>query len=407
MKPREEISSESSPAAQEPVQAPAHAPAQVSAQAPAQVSAQVSDQLSAQVSAQVSAPHAPGLGDARGESAVQLTGAEAAELAATVGDLMMSGTPLADGLEAVAADLRRSRLRGVLLLLAQRLREGMSLEQALGCAKVPPHVGILLLGGLRRRSPLERLAEYAGVAQQTADVPWRLARLMAYPVLVLVMLGFVVAVFARLAAEGASLLVDLEAPVPPGCQFLIDLAHVGPAPYVAIAATALLLTGGVWLLRGYAVTRLLILHALPWIGPLVRWNHTRHFAALLRLLLEEQIPLPEALSAAASANGDAALCQAVRRAARRVTAGASLAAALEPEPLLAALAPLVAWGESTNMLAEAWRSITELYDARVETRLAMTRAVLPPVLLVVVSLTVTTVMGASIGSMLTLIQALT
>lgn len=352
------------------------------------------------------APHGPRPGDVGGKSAVRLTGAEAAELAATVANLMASGAPLADGLEAVAADLRRSRLGGVLLRLARCLREGASLEKALGCARVPPHVRVLLLGGWRRRSPLDQLAEYAGVVQQTADVPWQFARLMAYPVLVLVLLGFVVVVFGRLAAEGASLLVDVGARVPPGCQLLIDLVSIGPAPYVGIAATALLLAGGVWLLRAHAMTYLLILHALPWIGPLVRWNHTRHFAALLRLLLEGQLPLPEALAVAASANGDAALRQAVRRAARRVAAGAALSAALKTEPLLAVLAPLVTWGESASMLGEALRTITEVYDARVETRLAITRAMLPPVLLVVVSLTVTFVMGASIGSLLLLIEAL-
>lgn len=337
---------------------------------------------------------------------IRLTAAEAAELAWILAELMAGGAPLADGLEAVAADVKRGRLHRVLRRIANEQRAGVPLEQVLAAADVPSHVRMLLAGVLRRRSLLEGLVEYAFIAQQTVAVPWRIVRLLVYPLAVLALLGFVVMVFAQLAAAGVSMLADAAVQIPPGTMLLIHLARVDPASSVWAVAFMLLGVATVWLWRERPMAWLLFIHALPWIGPLLRWNHTRHFATLLRLLVESQLALPEALAAAGAANGDAALRQAVRRTAHRVEAGAPLSAALESEPLLRGLVPLVAWGEGANMLGEALRSIAELYGARVATRLALIRALLPPMLLVLVGLTVVFVIGATIGSMLNLLKAL-
>jgi type II secretory pathway component PulF len=320
--------------------------------------------------------------------------------------LAACGAPLADGLEAVAIELRRGRLSRVLKRLAQALRRGVPLQQALASAAVPPHIGILLVRGLRRRSSLDGLLEYARVSQQTAAVPWRVLRLISYPLLVLALLGFVVFVFAHLTAEAISLLTDLELPIPPGSQFLVSLVRVGPAPYAWTAGACLLAALAIWLLRGQPLARLLFIHPLPWIGPLARWNHTRHLTVLLRLLVEEQVSLPEALAATGLANGDASLQRALRRVAHRVEAGFSLAAALECEPLLAGLAPVVAWGEGANMLSEALATVAELYHVKVESRLAVARAVLPPLLLVLVGLTITVVLSASTKGLLSILKVL-
>ncbi|MCL6502333.1 MAG: type II secretion system F family protein [Pirellulales bacterium] len=335
----------------------------------------------------------------------RLASAAAAELAETLGELRAAGAPLPDGLEVVASELKRGRLRRIFLRLAQRLREGSSLDEALQALGVPPHVGLLLGCGPGGRAHPEALSAYVSVTRQVALVPRQLMGLMAYPLVILTLLGFVVMVFARLAAEGVTMLSALDGQIPPATLLLAGFAQAGFAPYAWAAAMVLLATLAARLLRPWAMASLLLIQPLPLIGPLLRWNHTRHFAALLHALLAEQLPLPEALRAAGMANADAALRLAVRRTAQRVEAGLPFSAALEREPLLAALAPLVAWGEQTGMLAAALQTSAELYGMRVESRMAMIRALLAPLLLVLVTLTLTFTLGSSVGAMLAMMRA--
>jgi type II secretory pathway component PulF len=344
--------------------------------------------------------------EADGLAPASLAPAEAAELADALGELTASGAPLPDGLEVVASELKRGRLRRIFLRLAQRLREGSSLDEALQALGVPPHVGLLLGCAAGGSAHPEALAEYVAITRQVAAVPRQLMGLMAYPLVVLTLLGFVVVVFTRLAADGVELLSGLNLQIPPATQLLAGLAQAGFAPYAWAAATVLVAALAARLLSPWAMASLLLIQPLPLIGPLLRWNHTRHFAALLHVLLGKQLPLPQALRAAGRANADAALRLAAQRTARRVEAGLPFSTALRAEPLLAALAPLVAWGERTGMLAAALQTGVELYGMRVESRLAMIRALLPPFLLALVALAVTLTLGGALGGMLTMARAL-
>jgi type II secretory pathway component PulF len=147
--------------------------------------------------------------------------------------------------------------------------------------------------------------------------------------------------------------------------------------------------------------------ATPFAGQLWRWLGVAEWSSLLSVLIENQVPLPEALRLAADGIRNADLGQLSLRFAVGAEKGESLSAMLQATPQApASLAPLIRWGEKTNMLAEALETGRQMFEKRVQARSLLLNAVLPPILLVVIGGFVLFVVGSLFSPMLDLIRGL-
>lgn len=320
-----------------------------------------------------------------------LSARDAAELAARVAELSAAGLPLAGGLRAASAELGDTRLARAMQTLAARLDRGQSLDAALADeqSRLPASVRGLMVAGVRSGRLGEALQQFVAFRQFVADMRRSVWSALAYPML---LLALFTGVFLFVMVELAPILTSLyerepmwsdfswPTPItvrqPVSIQLIFCLQKYLPIwlPAAIVVVAAMLL---VWSFSGTAPVRR-VLNRLPAVGPLWRLSGMAEFARLLRLLVDQGVPLPEALRLAADGINDGDTAAGARLLAERVESGQSLSAALDGLPQFASLErPLIAWGESHGAMAEGLDATVDLCVRRLRVWSEFFRTTLP------------------------------
>jgi type II secretory pathway component PulF len=126
-----------------------------------------------------------------------------------------------------------------------------------------------------------------------------------------------------------------------------------------------------------------IVYAVPVVGTLIRSARLAAFAELMAVLVEFELPLPEAFRLAGGASSDPLMAARAGVIHGRLSQGMPLGMALRG---LGLLPEWVAWmagaGEQRGALAPALRQIAALYGRQVEARSAILRSVLPAFMII-------------------------
>jgi type II secretory pathway component PulF len=150
-----------------------------------------------------------------------------------------------------------------------------------------------------------------------------------------------------------------------------------------------------------------VVYRLPMVGPLLRWSHLAQFARLMGLLLEQAVPLPDALRVTAAGLGDAGLARGCRRAADDLEKGRPLDESLAARRQFpASLIPIIQWGQRAPALPDAFRAAAEMFEGRACSESTLLEAMLPLILLLVVVLLVGLFVIAMFMPFIALIQNL-
>lgn len=102
------------------------------------------------------------------------------------------------------------------------------------------------------------------------------------------------------------------------------------------------------------------LHAIPWLGGLLRKLELQRFLAALSCLYNAGLPLPRAVEESARTVQSAILGRRLRRAVERLKAGEPLSAALEPVGLPPAIQAMLETGEESGALDTMLRRTADL-----------------------------------------------
>jgi type II secretory pathway component PulF len=155
-------------------------------------------------------------------------------------------------------------------------------------------------------------------------------------------------------------------------------------PVLAILSAALFLRLALGLTERGRMMRARILYALPIVGMLIRSARLSAFAELLGILIDQKTPLPDALRLAGEGSSEPILAAATRRIHADLSQGTPLAVALRGRGLVPEwVSWMVGLGERRGNLGQTLRQVAEMYRRQVETRAALFRTVLPPILLIV------------------------
>ncbi len=337
----------------------------------------------------------------------RLSSDEAADLVARVAQLSNAGLPLASGLRAAADELPK-RSAAALRDLAQTLDEGRSLNEAMASLKdrVPSHLGGLIQAGLRSGQLGQVLEGY--VQQQRSAALHRQAWLaLAYPAVLILLVSGIVLFFAFFVATGfASIYPDFGTELPPQTELLVSMSRIGWQAWLGAAACIASLLVLDWLLLDKRLMRTLV-SMLPMIGALRRWLSMGRLCRLLALLVQQQIPLPEALRLAADAVGDPLLRRDVRRVSQRVEAGLGMADAARGTRLPATFAALAGCAESGPALASSLVAAAELFESQAENEVKLLRIVAPALAFIIVLLIVFFLVSSTMLPMVKIIETLT
>ena len=131
----------------------------------------------------------------------------------------------------------------------------------------------------------------------------------------------------------------------------------------------------------------------PVIGPILRQAESANFANYLALLLENKVPLAEALALMSDASSIPYVRGAIDDFRRRYEAGEKLGDMIQSQPLFpASMAVMIAAAEDQGALAETLRHLGTFYHERTLHGLTLLREILDPLMLILIGLGLTAIL---------------
>jgi general secretion pathway protein F len=304
--------------------------------------------------------------------------------------LVRAGVPLERGLANFGHDVP-GELGRLARHLAARLESGDSLSEVLtrDRAAFPQVYRTVVDAGLKSGRLAAALGGLATCARRLADLRRSVALVMLYPLaIVLLAFGLLVVFVTQLAPQYQQAYESLRLQR----DALLDvLVAAGETAYLwgTLVPLAVLAIAVAW---WWSSGRALLVESTPWtlavgwipgVGKLLIESRTALFSELLALLIEHEVPLPEALRLAGAATGDRRTAEATQSMAAAIERGEPLAANVPVcTPIMAWLAALP---RGEPLLASFARQTSEHYAWRARFRLDQIRLVLPILATVCVS----------------------
>jgi general secretion pathway protein F len=263
-------------------------------------------------------------------------------LSEEIAALARAGMPLEPGLEALGRDMPGGvgRLAAV---LAERSGRGQPLAALFGelGPQLPEACRAVVEAGLRAGRLGAAMESLSGMLRRMADLRRLLAVALVYPLIVLALAwGLFAFLTATLAPELLAMFQRVGAPGVALVEILVRCGH-GAEFWGPLGPAALLLLAGLW----WQATRRASLAGgraaylvgwVPWLGRSLRWSRAAAFTDILAVLLENRVPLDEALRLAGRSCGERGLAAAASEMAEGVRRGGA-------SPPGRGLPPLLIW----------------------------------------------------------------
>ena len=324
----------------------------------------------------------------------QLSSEELATLNEEIAGMAKAGLPLDEGLRHLAEEMGGGKLKQLTLDIANDLRAGKTLPEALAHQDkaLPPYYSCLVSAGIRTGNLADVLATLTSYARTMAELRSTVITSFIYPSMILCVGMFCLFFWLLFVVpEFEKVMKDFKLRLPFLTQLIFDLSHHVWIIYLPV----LVPVAGVVLFR-FILCRTeegrikwcRMLYAIPCLGTLLRSARLAAFTDLLGILVRNAIPLPEALRLTADATGDPLLRVGTLRALAEVDQGGTLSRSLRKQGDL--VPGFVAWmtmlGERQGRLEETLRQTAEFYRKQAESRAALFRSVFPSVLIVVIAI---------------------
>jgi type II secretory pathway component PulF len=308
-----------------------------------------------------------------------------------IAGMARAGLPLDQGLAALAREMGRGRLRAVTAALADDLREGRTLPEALARqeGRVPPFYAGLVAAGVRTGRVGDVLTTLTVYARTIADVKATVAGALFYPAIVLAFSVLLIGAYCYyILPQFEQIFRDFNMRLPAATEMVLwigrDPVKTFVLPVSVLLAGPLILWFGLGGTESGRRTRARLFYTIPVLGTLIRAARLAAFADLLGILVDHETPLPEAFGLAGEASSDPVIAGASRHICEQLGKGVPLAEALRGRGLVPEwVSWMVGLGEQRGNLGQALHQIADMYRRQVETRAAVLRSVLPPFLIVV------------------------
>ncbi len=335
-------------------------------------------------------------GDGRNDAAnseerpVVLSDRDFQVVSAHIADITHAQLPLPGALTAMAMELPRGRLKRALIQMSGALSRGKDLEAVLRSHRAPGDMQALIKAGARTGQTDQILCQYVFHQRAAADMKFNTIIAIAYPLTVLVVCCAIIGWLMLWAVPSfVKIFADFGTELPAVTQILISISRGLMAVVtsrtlwwgVAIVAGVLFILRIVLGKAGWRV----LLRWIPMYGRMLHWGAMSQFAHLMAILVEHEVPLPEAVSLAGSGSGDAA----IRRAGNAL---AKSFAAEEATPLTrytvlmgfpVSMIQLLSRQKRTGAIPEALRGLAEIFASRAATQGHVIAIVCGPIIITI------------------------
>jgi type IV pilus assembly protein PilC len=343
-----------------------------------------------------------------GDDRVQLGKRDFEVITGQVVDLARVQLPLASGLEILSQELPRGRLKRGMRSIAKKISTGMSLEDAFAKHGAPNELRALIRSGLRTGRVSDVLSQYIAHLRTHATARLQLAMTFAYPLLMLLMAaGIVLFLLVMIVPEFKKIFSDFDTELPALTAFVVWITdtvngiifsrfmiYIG-WPLIVLV----MLFGFLWvsILRvgsGRGAFPSLI-RKIPLAGPIVHWASMSRFCHMLAVLIENKVPLPEALVLAGDGVEDAAIRADSRELALRISTGDLLGltrGSLSGFP--GSFIQTLMQYKQTQALPEALHAIADMFEGRTRLQSNFVAAICGPIFMIMAAVTIAIVVLA-------------
>lgn len=306
--------------------------------------------------------------------------------------LNAANLPLAQSLQALAAQSENPRQRHLLHTLHQQVLSGHSLAEAVGLFPetfTPLYRAMIAAGEAAGKLDrvLEQLADYSEKTQRLKN---KLLQAMTYPLLLTsVALAVVMILLTAVVPEVVAQFSHMQQTLPTSTRILMALSAAaqvwGPA---ALAVLLLALLALRLLLRQTA--RRLVWHQyclrLPVIGRIILNLNLARYARTLSILTSSAVPLLESMTIAATVLNNDFIRERLLSAAGRVREGVTFSQALGDTRLLPPMMRhMIASGENSGELNSMLTRIADIQDQTFLSRMTLAVSLFEPLLIVVMA----------------------
>lgn len=303
-------------------------------------------------------------------------------------DLLRAGVPLLRGLRLLGRSKSNPRLAKVMLAVGNAVADGSRLADAMAAhGDVFPDIQIAMVRAGERGGFLEPVLRRMGVfLEEQADLRAKVVGNLIYPITLLV---FMVAV----------IVVALVGIVPKFRDFYSRITLPWPTKALLAASDActsygvvILLVAGVIGFALWRITRSAVVRRqfsiwqlrIPGVGAVVKNLAVGRFARILGTLLENGIPMLQAMQISRGAAGHVLLAEAIDGATEAVRSGEALATPLSESGLFAEdVIEMIRVGESANNLPQVLITVAETIEKRIDRMLTVLVRLMEPALLAI------------------------
>ncbi len=344
-----------------------------------------------------------------------LSAEELVALNEEIAAMARAGLPLDQGLTALAREMGTGRLKKVTEQIAADLHAGHTLPQALDRQQgvVPNYYSALLTAGIRSGKLGEVLATLTLYARSIADFRSMILGALLYPMMVTLLgLGLLAFVSYSVLPGYAKVFEEMRFKLPLTTQVLLFVG-THPFAFFVVPPVTLLITflaTRFWLRRN-AAGRMIwarFVNAIPVVGTLIRSARLAAFTDLLGILVDQSVPLPDALKLATEASTDTLIAEGGKHVVLELRQGVPLGTSLHRQHLVPELVVfMIGFGERQGTLGAALKQLAQMYRRQADVRAAFLRTILPPFLIILLagSLVGMFVFGV-MGPMFALLEAL-
>jgi general secretion pathway protein F len=302
--------------------------------------------------------------------------------------LVKSGLPLEEALQAASQQNEKARQKSMLLAVRARVMEGHTLATGLGdFPHVFPELYRTTVSAGEQSGHLdvvlERLADYTENRQQMQQ---KIQLALFYPaMLTLVAVFVVIGLMTYVVPQVVEVFENIGQELPALTRGLISVSEFMRSYGVVML---LLLAAGIaalsWLLRKEGPKRRFhdLLLKLPLIGRLERGVNAGRFARTFSIVTASGVPVLDGLRIAAEVMSNLPMREAVEDAARKVSEGTSISAALEKSGYFPPMTVhLIASGEASGKLEEMLERAAINQEREIETLISAVMGLFEPILI--------------------------
>jgi general secretion pathway protein F len=303
-------------------------------------------------------------------------------------DLLRAGVPLLRGLRLLGRSKSNPRLARVMSAVGNAVADGTRLADAMAAhGEVFPDIQIAMVRAGERGGFLEPVLRRMGAfLEEQADLRAKVVGNLIYPITLLVFMVAVIVValvgivpkfrdfYSRITLPWPTkaLLAASDACTSYGLVILLIAGVIGFAMWRVTRSSAVRRQLSIWQLR------------IPGVGAVVKNLAVGRFARILGTLLENGIPMLQAMQISRGAAGHVLLAEAIDSAAEAVRSGEALATPFSASGLFAEdVIEMIRVGESANNLPQVLITVAETIEKRIDRMLTVLVRLMEPALLAI------------------------